>query len=178
MKLSAKHRVFVNEYIKSRNATDAARKAGYSKKAAKTTGPRLLANAGVAAAIEKALVRATEKAELTVADVLAEMRRVAFFDLSKVFSEDGALKPIHEMDEETRRIVASIETDELYAGRGSKRELIGYSRKVKIADKMKALEMIGRHFKMFTDKVEHTGKDGGPQVVLTMPADGSEADAE
>lgn len=178
MSLNAKQRKFVNEYAKSGNATQAAIAAKYSKKTAYSTGPRLLDNVEIRQAIDTLLTKATEKAELTVAEVLAEMRNVAFFDIAQAFNTDGSLKEIGEMDEKTRRIISSLETDEIFAGRGGARKKIGVTRKLKLADKMKALEMIGRHFKMFTDVTEVSGPNGGPQVVLTMPADGSEAPAQ
>lgn len=49
---------------------------------------------------------------------------------------------------------------------------------IKASDILKACEMLGKHFKLFTDVQEITGKDGGPQVVLTMPANGSEKTSE
>lgn len=48
----------------------------------------------------------------------------------------------------------------------------------KNTDVLKACELLGKHFKLFTDVQEITGKDGGPQVILTMPANGSEAVSE
>ncbi|NTW50647.1 MAG: hypothetical protein HGB19_13145, partial [Chlorobiales bacterium] len=42
------------------------------------------------------------------------------------------------------------------------------------ANKLKALEHLGKHFKLFTDVQEITGKDGGPQVIVTLPANGTE----
>lgn len=52
---------------------------------------------------------------------------------------------------------------------------IAYERpKAKHSDVLKACELIGKHFKQFTEIHEHTGKDGGPQVVIMLPGNGSE----
>lgn len=175
MALSAKQRKFVNEYLKSRNAAKAARAAGYSAKAAETNGPRLLRNAQVKAAVEASLDRATEKAELTAAEVLAEIRKLAFVDGTTAFKSDGSMLPFHEMPEDVRKSIVGSETVELFAGRGATRRQIGHVRKIKHADKVRALELLAKHFKLLTEVHEHSGKDGGPLVVLTMPANGSEA---
>lgn len=175
MALSAKQRLFVKEYLKSGNAARAAKAAGYSAKVAETNGPRLLRNAQIKKAVDEGMARVTAKAELTAAEVLAEIRKLAFADLRKAFDKDGKLLPLHEMPDEVGIALQGVETDEIYAGRGASRIKLGVTRKVKLTDKVRALEMLGKHFKLFTEVHEHSGKDGGPMVVLTMPANGSEA---
>lgn len=175
MALNAKQRLFVKEYIKSGNATQAAKVAGYSPKSAKTVGPRMLENVGVKAAIARSLDKATEKAELNAAAVLANIRKLAEVNLTKAFAEDGTMLPLHEMPEDVQFALVSIESDDLIVGSYTKKKKIGKTRKLKIADKVRALEMLAKHFKLLTDVQEVTGKDGGPQVILTMAANDSEA---
>lgn len=179
-KLNPKQQRFLNEYLKSRNATQSAKVAGYSKKTAHSTGPRLLEHVGIKAAIEKSLAKATEKAELKAADVLAEIRKLAFVDLSKAYAPDGALLHPQDMPEDVRAALQSVESDELFARvKGSHRKRkVGVTKKIKLADKVRSLEMLAKHFKLLTDVQEVTGKDGGPQVILNMPANGSEAETE
>lgn len=174
MGLNPKQRLFVNEYVKSRNATAAAKRAGYSKKTAHSQGPRLLENVEIKAAIDNFLNRATEKAELSVASVLAELKKVGFAKLAHAFGPDGALLPLDQMPEDTQAALAGVESDEIFVGRGATKMQIGHTRKVKMVDKIRALELIGKHFKMFTDVTEV--KTNGIQINLTMPANGSEAD--
>lgn len=50
------------------------------------------------------------------------------------------------------------------------------TRKIAHSNKLKALELIGKHFKMFTDVHEHAGKDGGPFAIIALPANGSESE--
>lgn len=54
-------------------------------------------------------------------------------------------------------------------------EIAYYRPGVKASDQLRAQELLGKHFKQFTDVSEIGGKDGGPLVILTMPANGSEA---
>lgn len=175
MTLNPKHQLFVNEYLKSKNATQAAKKAGYSKKTADVQGSRLLRNVRIKAAVTKALNKATEKAELSAADVLADIRKLAKANIADAFAEDGSLLPIHEIPEHLQFALSSVETDEIVVGKYNKKRVIGKTRKFKLSDKVRALEMLAKHFKLLTDVQEVTGKDGGPQVILTMPANGSEA---
>ena len=66
---------------------------------------------------------------------------------------DG-LKNIHDIDESTRRAISSLETFEEFEGYGDNREKIGDTKKIKLIDKTKALELLGKHLGMFKDKIE------------------------
>lgn len=176
MPLNAQQKKFARLYAKKGHVTKAAIAAGYSKKTAYSQGSDLLKKPEIAALVEKHQQAAAERAEITIAKVLAELGKHAFADIAKLYDQDGNLKPIHEMAKGARTTIQSIETDELYAGRGESRVKIGYNRKVKTTDKLKALELIGRHLKMFTDVHEHSGKDGGPFAFLQLPANGSESE--
>ena len=150
---------FVQEYVKNgcTNAVAAYIAAGYSANAsAAACASRLLKNDEVQAEIQKYIDAAKDKAVVTAAEVLMELKRIATVDLSKAYSPDGHLLPIHEMPEDVRRAIAGIETEELWEfnEESQKKERVGTVTKVKTWDKNKALENLGRYFKMFTDKVE------------------------
>ncbi|GGB00408.1 hypothetical protein GCM10011491_30760 [Brucella endophytica] len=70
MPLSDKQQRFVAEYLIDLNATQAAIRAGYSEKTANQQGPRLLVNAGIAAAIAEGAAKRIRKAEVTAQEVL------------------------------------------------------------------------------------------------------------
>lgn len=150
---------FLKEYLKDHNATQAAIRAGYSKKSAKVTGHRLLTDANVRAEIEKANAAVNEKLDITVERVKLELARLAFYDPRKFFKDDGSIKSISELDDDSAMALAGLDVNELFEGRGEERDLVGYIKKVKLADKLHALEQLGRHLKMFTDKVEVTTGD-------------------
>lgn len=162
--LGPKQSAFVREYLIDLNATQAAIRAGYSAKTATTQGPRLLENVGVAKAISEALQQRADRLEIKSDDVLRELFRIATTDIGDVFDEEGRLKPLKDIPKDTRRAIASIEVDELFDGSGEDRVQTGWVKKVKFWDKPKALELLGKHLKMFTDKIEHAGEDGGPLV--------------
>lgn len=174
MPLTPKQKIFVKEYLVDRNATRAAKAAGYSAKTVHSTGPRMLENAGIKSEIAKHTERLYQKIDLKAEDVLREIKKLAFVDLSQAYKEDGSLLHPSEMPADVRAALQSVETDEIFAGRGRDKKKIGYTRKIRLSDKVRSLEMLAKHFKLLTDVQEITGKDGGPQVILTMPANGSE----
>ena len=129
---------FAQEYVKDLNATQAAIRAGYAEKSAQVTGSRLLSNAMVRADIDARLAKVAKSNEITVERTLKEIARIAYGDTRKLFNEDGSLRKLSDLDDDTAALIASVETDEIRAGEG--REVIGYTRKVKRWDKVKALD--------------------------------------
>ena len=161
-KLTNKQQRFVDEYLIDLNATQAAIRAGYSSKRADAIGYENLRKPDIETAIQRAMSERAKRTEITQDIVLKELGRLGFSDIRKYFYEDGTLKAIHELDDDAAAAVASVEVEELFEGKGEDREHIGYTRKFKFWDKNSALEKIGKHLKMFTDKFEHTGAGGGP----------------
>jgi phage terminase small subunit len=155
--LSLKHQRFVAEYLVDLNATQAAIRAGYSRKTANEQGARLLAKASIRAAIEKGQKRTLEKLEITQDRVIREIARLAFADPRKFFNDDGTAKSISQLDDDTAAALAGVEIFEEFAGKSDDRSLTGYTKKFKIADKRASLELLGRHLKLFTDKLEVAG---------------------
>lgn len=161
-KLTKKQRVFVAEYPKDYNATRAAKKAGYSRKTAYQIGHNLLKKVEIAEALENGMNERLRKIGIQPERVLTEMARISFSDIRKIFNEDHSLKQPSEWDDETAAAVAGVEVFEEFFGRGNDRTLIGHTKKLKIFDKTKTLEQLGKHLKLFTEKHEVTGKDGNP----------------
>ena len=140
------------------NATQAAIRAGYSKKRADQIGFENLRKPDIQAAIGKARKVQTKRTLITADRVLQELALPAFLDPAGFFDANGNLLEIHEMQEETRHVIAAIDVDQKTTEDGN----TCTTKKIKISDKLKALELLGRHFKLFTDKTELSGTDGKP----------------
>lgn len=168
-KLSAKQQRFVEEYVVDLNATQAAIRAGYSEKTAYSQGQRLLKHVEVAAIIAEHQERLANRAEVTAERILQELARIAFVDPRAIFAEDGSVKPIPEWEEDIARALSGCEVTEEFAGRGADREQVGFTKKVKFWDKRGALELLGKHLALFTDKVEHSGKVEGGVLIVPAP---------
>jgi phage terminase small subunit len=95
--------------------------------------------------------------EISADRVLNEIAKLAFMDPRKFFNADGSPKEITELDDDTAASLAGMEVEEVYEGRGQDRKFVGHVKKFKLADKGINLERLGKHLKLFTDKVEHEG---------------------
>ena len=174
--LTPKQARFVEEYLIDLNATQAATRAGYSAKTAASQGERLLRNVEVAKAIQAAQAARSARTEITQDMVLRELAKIGFSDIRKVVrwgttelrtteGKDGeaVTEPYHGL-----RLVAADEIDDDTAAAIAEVSEGRDGLKVKFHDKKGALVDIGRHIGMFKDRVEHTGKDGGPVEVVHM----------
>jgi phage terminase small subunit len=98
--------------------------------------------------------RVLDKLEVTTERIIEELARVAFLDLRLIFDETGALKKPKDWPDDVARAATYLDVDEIWDGRGNDRTQIGVTKRVKFSDKLKALELLGKHKKMFIDRVE------------------------
>ncbi len=168
-KLTARQQAYAAAYIVSLNATQAAKEAGYSAKTASQIGERLLRNVEVAAEIERLKRERSERTKIDADRVLQELARIAFFDIGKAFTPDGALKPLDEMDEDTRRALAGLE----FVSLTSDGEHVGTLKKVKIADKLGALGKLAQHLGMLDPKITLKGDAQNPLQLLVKQIQGN-----
>ena len=150
MKLNEKQQRFVQEYLVDLNATQAALRAGYSAKTAYSSGPRLLGHVGVQAAITAGRQALEARTGITQERVLAELAKIGFSDIRKIFDDTGRLKLPGELDDETAGAIASIEVVTRSLGEGE----VEYIHKIKASDKRAALVDIGKHLGMFAPEKE------------------------
>ena len=154
--LTPKQRRFVSEYLKDLNATQAAIRCGYSKKTAQEQGSRLLSKRMVAEAVAKGTEKQLAKAELSASLVIEHIRRIAMVDVRGYYDAQGNLKPMHELTEEQGSALAGIETilKNAKAGDG----IVDRVHKIKVFDKVRALELLGKHFSLLTNVHEVRGE--------------------
>lgn len=155
--MTPKQRRFVAEYRQDLNATRAAKAVGYSDKTAYSQGQRLLKHVEVAAAVAEKTQQQLEKADLTAERVLEEMRRLSFSDIRSLFDDKGNLRPIHELTAEQAACIGGFEVIKKNAAAGD--GVIDTVHKVKVIDKTRTLEMLGKHFALLTERVHHTADD-------------------
>jgi len=148
---------FCREYLKDLCGQDAAIRAGYSEKSAKTQASMLLAEDHIQARIAELNRDRLARVQVESDTVLRELLRIATSDIGEAFKDDGSLKPLKDIPTDVRRAIQSIEIDELFDGFGQDRYQIGLTKKLKFWDKTKALEMLGKHLKLFTEKLEVSG---------------------
>lgn len=144
MGLTYKQELFCQEYIIDSNATQAAIRAGYSQDTAGAIGHENLKKPDIEARINELQEDRAKRTRITQDRVVLELAKIAFGDISCLFNEDGSLKPIHEIDADTRGAIASIESYEEKEAVEEETFKEGTLRKVKMWDKLKAIEMLGK----------------------------------
>lgn len=138
MKLTRKQEVFVYEYLKDFNAGKAAIRAGYSHE---DLGRQLLMKSHIREKIEEELKKRQQEHLATVESIIKELSSVAFSDIFRLVDIDKGilrLKDKTQLKDIDTRAVASISYD-------GKTGTI----KIKMHDKLKALELLGKHLGLF-----------------------------
>ncbi|WP_322201112.1 terminase small subunit [Acutalibacter intestini] len=131
-KLTEKQKRFVQEYLVDLNATAAAQRAGYKDP---NIGRQLITKNNVSAAIQEAIEKRQNRVEITQDRVLQELASIAFAkgtDYASIISGIVMMNDTGELTEEQKAAIVSI-----------KQTKEGVE--VKLADKMKALELLARH---------------------------------
>jgi phage terminase small subunit len=146
-KLSPKQRRFVEEYLIDLNATQAAIRAGYSPKTADKQGSQLLANTRVSACIKMAMAERSKRTGITQDRVLEELAKIAFVNSDDFIDFDcGTVKSdAHRCD---TAAIAGVKVKTIPTENGDIVE-----REVKLLDKVKALELAGKHTGLWDDKI-------------------------
>ena len=149
--MTGKQNRFVEEYLIDLNATQAAIRAGYSPKTANEQGARLLANASIRAAVDKAEAERSRRTGINQDRVIREIAKLAFLNPVDVIDMDEATVK-GEAHRDDTACIASVKVKNIPTEDGAITE-----REVKTYDKLKALELLGRHLGMFNDKVKVEG---------------------
>lgn len=153
---NAKHERFAQERAKGVSAAMAYVTAGYKRHDGNAS--RLSGNEKVAARIEElkqaGAKRAEAKIEADAEKTLTEAARLAFSDIRNLFDEDGNLKPVHELDDNTAGAIKKVKVT---TKPGSKDEDPIHVTEIEFWSKVDGIKMLGAHYKLFGDG--ETGKD-------------------
>nr|DAN80441.1 MAG TPA: Terminase small subunit [Caudoviricetes sp.] len=166
---------FVDEWLIDFNGKQAAIRAGYSAKTAEATAARLLRNVKVQAEISRRQKDLQRRTEISQDRVVKELARIAFADASDYAcietymyeNKDGTLSPLQVV---SPKDTGALSDDQRAAIAGIKQGANGIE--IKLHDKIKALELLGRHIGMFNDKLSLSGSDGGPLTFRWEGKDG------
>ena len=160
-KLNEKQQRFVDEYLIDLNATQAAIRTGYSAKTADVQGSRLLANVKVQQAISVAMAERSKRTGVNQDRVVLELAKMAFVKMTDVVDSNGRIKA--DASDDDLSCIESVKYKSSDTGTGSSVE-----REVKIASKIKSLELLGKHLGMWNDKLDVTIAQ---PIVITGEAD-------
>lgn len=161
-KLTDKQKKFVEEYLIDLNATQACIRAGYSVKTANEQGAQNLAKLSIQEAISRAMAERSKRTGINQDRIVQELARIAFVKITDVVDPDGEINTNASDDDLACIESYKVEDSDSVNGSSSKRE-------VKLASKIKALELLGKHVGMWNDKI---------QVDVSIPVFGGEDDLE
>lgn len=158
MALTDKQRRFVEEYLRDLNATQAAIRTGYSKKTAASQGERLLRNAEISAAVRNAQEERSRRTKIDADYVLNRLAEIDQLDLLDIMNDDMSIKPISQWPKAWRQYLSGFDLAEMFEGRGEDREMVGLLKKIKWPDKVRNLELLGKHVNVnaFREQVDVT----------------------
>jgi phage terminase small subunit len=164
--LTAKRSLFVEEYLKDLNATQAAARAGYSDP---NIGRQLITKDNVALAIEKTSKARSERTQVDSDYVLRRLSEIDHMDVIDILEDDGSLKAVRDWPPIWRQAIGGMDVLTSITRGGSETEIENLLKKIKWPDKLKTLELIGKHVNVqaWRERQELTGLNGGPIETVT-----------
>lgn len=149
----------MREYFVSWNAADAYRKTGYTGQNADVHSSDMLKHPAVAAAVADAKARKAKNSRIREDKVLRELALLAFSDVMHyVIDDDGTVTTTPDAPKGATRAISSIKRVVRVDKEGGSTTSV----ELKLWDKPGPLKLAGRHIGLFPNRVEVTGKDGGP----------------
>ncbi len=139
--ISDQERVFCEEYVLVPKAPDAAEKAGYCR----SYGARLIKKRHIIQYISRLRTERSARVGKDADYVLSQLAMMLEADFRDLFNEDLTVKHPSEFPDNLAAVVASVEVEELWSGRGKDKKQIGEIKKIKFWDKTKLLDLIGKH---------------------------------
>lgn len=150
-RLTLKQQRFIEEYLIDLNATQAAIRAGYSTHSASVIGRENLNKVEIKSAIEKALAERSKRTGINADRIVEELAKIAFLNPTDVINiNDASIK-----EESKKEDTAAISAIKIKTSFGENGEMV--EREIKTYDKIKALELLGKHIGMFSDKFKVEG---------------------
>lgn len=156
----AKRKIFANEFLKDFNGTEAyirAKLPHKNRSVAQSIAYKWLQEDCVQKYIADQVNKINAKAEVSVEMIIRELHAIATANALDLWEDDQTLKDLKDIPLPLQKAISSMEVQETYEGYGDERKWTGQLRKVKLWEKTKALELLGRHLAMWMDKLQVHG---------------------
>lgn len=171
MALTDKQDMFCREYLIDLNATQAAIRAGYSDKTANRTASENLSKPDIQNRIAELKAQRNEQVNIDAAYVLRRLVEIDQMDVLDILLANGELKPIKDWPKTWRTTLSGMDVTEM-AG-----DAAGLLKKIKWPDKVKNLELLGKHIDVsaFKENIDHKSSDGSmtpkPTIIQLIPVE-------
>ncbi|WP_200794578.1 terminase small subunit [Klebsiella oxytoca] len=173
MALTDKQDMFCREYLIDLNATQAAIRAGYSAKTANRTASENMSKPDIQSRIAELKAQRNDLVGINATYVLNRLVEIDQMDVLDILNSTGELKPVAEWPKVWRTTLSGLEVMEM-ASEGNAAALL---KKIKWPDKVKNLELLGKHIDVsaFKETVDHKSSDGSmtpkPTVIQLLPVE-------
>ncbi|EMH6307656.1 TPA: terminase small subunit [Proteus mirabilis] len=167
MALNDKQEMFCREYLIDLNATQAAIRAGYSEKTANTQASRLLVNVNIQNRIKELKSNRNERVEVDADYVLKRLVEIDQMDVLDILNESGDLKPVRDWPKAWRTTLSGLDVMSISTGEDGADALL---KKIKWPDKVKNLELLGKHVKVQAFKEQIEQKVEATHNIMPVPS--------
>lgn len=160
---------FCEEYIIDLNGAAAYRRANGKAKDAAKAASQMLSFKEVQEYIYELRKGQQERTQVNADYVLMRLSEIDQMDAADIFDDQGALLPIREWPKVWRQYISGMDVAEMFEGSGDERKVIGVLRKIKWPDKLKNLELLGKHvdIQAWKERVEHDASDRLAEVIMS-----------
>lgn len=136
----------IDAYIKAYNPSSKTQ-----RQTLRNSATKLAHNPKIKARVAELMEPVIQNALLTKERWLQEVVNCALFDPRELFDSHGNCIEIKELPDNVAAAIAGFEQFEEFEGRGESRKATGYTRKFKLIDKLKALELAGKAYKFYEE---------------------------
>jgi len=154
--MNKRQKLFVMEYTKDLNATQAAIRAGYSKRTARSVASEILTKPDINEAIAKAVEDRTKAVGIDAAYVLMRLKEINEMDVLDILNDDLSIRSLSEWPKVWRTMISGIDVNTIRQRSDDDTVEESILKKMKWPDKVKNLELIGKHVDVqaFNDRID------------------------
>ncbi len=158
--LTAMQEAYCQSYIKyPENQSQAAIDAGFSPNTAAVKASVMMRDERIQKRIAELMEERNKRLRVSADYVLLRLVEIDQMDVIDILNDDMSIKPVSEWPKVWRQYLSGFELADMFEGRGDEKELIGILKKIKWPDKVKNLELIGKHVDVmaFKERLEVSG---------------------
>lgn len=163
LKLPVRQQKFCEYYVETGNATDSARRAGYKESSCAEQAYNLKQSPKVQQYIEFLLKQQQRRTQTDADKIVEELAMVGFANIQDYYNETGALKDLKSLSPAAAAAIKTVKETEHRIND----ETVKLTREFVLHDKLRSLEMLGNHFRIF-DKDSRDAKDKELNVNITI----------
>lgn len=158
--LTAMQEAYAQEYTKCpENQTQAAINAGFSPNTAAVKASVMMRDERIQKRIAELMEERNKRLRVSADYVLLRLVEIDQMDVIDILNDDMSIKPVSEWPKVWRQYLTGFDLADMFEGRGDEKELVGILKKIKWPDKVKNLELIGKHVDVnaFKERLEVSG---------------------